>query len=325
MQMSVQEMRMGSHMTIGAEYLTEQIVGSFTGHDIFCSLLFDRLNRTLRVIDFKSGKFAPKREYLKSRVKAAELRKIFTLVEFGEVKGWRSIGYNREGTIPAYFNRSDAHIMSCNYNDEYDVEEIADNDRAKLKSFLREVEHLSAQVSKKKSSRVQVDRITEAQAIAEVGKELRRRAKSANGKVRKNAPEVRALDVSVRRPIFCQFGRGGEFLYFNAVEVHSEKTNIFGAECQNNFGNAKVDIFFAPENTSEAIYIRSALVTIIELLRNRGVNSVYTMAPEDTPLLSALYASIGFCNTGRLYRQRLNEHGPQNLLLWTSKLDSSKP
>lgn len=323
--MSVQKMRMGSHTTIDAEYLTEQIVGSFTGHDIFCSLLFDRLNRTLRVIDFKSGKFAPKREYLKSRVKAAELRKIFTLVEFGEVKGWRSIGYNREGTIPAYFNRSDAHIMSCNYNDKYDVEDIPDNDRSKTGSFLREVERLATQVSNKKSSRVRVERITEAQAITEIGKELLRRGKSTNGKVGKNAPEVRALDLSVRRPIFCQFGRGGEFLYFAAIEVHSEKTNVFGAECQNNFGNAKVDIFFAPQNASEARCVRSGLVTVIELLRNKGVNSVYTMAPEDSPLLSALFSSIGFCNTGRLYRQRLNEHGPQNLLLWTRKLDCSKP
>ncbi len=316
---------MGSKTTMDAENVTEQIVGSYTGNDIFCSLLFDRLNRTLRVIDFKSGKFAPKREYLKSRVKTAALRKIFTLVEFCEVKGWRSIGYNREGTIPAYFNRSDAHIMSCNYNDEYNIEETINSDRPKLGSLLCEVGRLAAQVSKKKSSPVRVDKISEAQAITEIGKELRRRGKSANGKVTQNAPEARSLDLSVRRPIFCQFGRGGEFLYFTALEFHSQKTNVFGAECQNNFGNAKVDIFFAPENMSEARFVRSGLVSIIGLLMSKGVNSVYTMAPEDKPLLNALFSSIGFCNTGRLYRQRLNEQGPQDLLLWTRKLDGGKP
>ncbi|MCP4605029.1 MAG: hypothetical protein GY847_31655 [Proteobacteria bacterium] len=322
--MTAKGTRLEYHAMSDAAILTEQFVGMYAD-DIFCSLLFDRQNRTLRMVDFKSGKFPVKQKYLERTLMAEGMRKVFTLVEHSEVSGWRKIGYHREGTIPAYFNRSDAHIMSCIYDDKYDIEAAPDKETSELKSFLHKVEILAAKMSNQKKLSVQVDQITEEKAIEAIGKELQRRKanakKSKKSKVEKNPSNAGISDRSARAPIFCQFGREVEHLYFAAKRSRTEQTNVIGAEYQDNFNNAKVDIFFPPKNQPDSRVIRSFLIASIEVLREMGVKAVFSMVSEETLLLNALYWSAGFSNTGRLCSQRLNENGPQNLLLWTRKLE----
>ena len=67
---------------------------------IFCSLLFDRANRTLRVVDFRGGNFQSKHNYLEQVLVSEGMRKIFTLIERDDMNGWQRVGYHREGSIP---------------------------------------------------------------------------------------------------------------------------------------------------------------------------------------------------------------------------------
>jgi hypothetical protein len=90
--------------------------------DIFCSLLFDSGNRTVRVVDFRGGNFQSKHTYLEHVLMTEGMRKIFTLIERDDMNGWQRVGYSREGSIPGYYKRSDAYIMSKIYDEDYDSE-----------------------------------------------------------------------------------------------------------------------------------------------------------------------------------------------------------
>jgi hypothetical protein len=316
--MNEQKITAERHTIAGDGILTEQIVGTFSD-DVFFSLLFDRQNRTLRVFDFTVGHSAAKREYLDRTLIAEGVRKIFTVVERREVRDWKSIGYQSEGVIPDYFNRSDSHIMSCFYNDNHEIESILNENQNDL-SFFREVETLAGKLSSKKPRSIQAEQVTEKEAFSAIEKQLKGQEKAQRGKAAKKESKTDRLDSSV----FPKFGRRAECLYFSALNSRTEQVNVAGVEYQEYWRNAKIDILAPLLNQADARLARSCLLTAIESLREIGVVSVFALARGDAPFLNALYSSAGFNNTGRLQGHLLAEKGPIDQLLWTKKL-ASKP
>ncbi len=308
------------------EVLTERSVGTYD-EDLFCSILFDWQNRTIRVVDFKGGRFPAKRKSLEHILKEEGMRKIFTVVERSEVAGWKRIGYRREGSIPGYFNRSDGYIMGCVYDDEYEIDASRDDNSTRFEQFLSKVEKLKEQIYKKKSSLIRLEKIMEEEALLAIGEELKRlkadakaSTKTKKGKTDKNKAKEHTKKRSVCSPLFSQFGREVEWLYFLTGNSRTKKINIVGVEYNECFNNAKINLFFEPATKADSDFAGNCLSASTKQLREMGVGSAFALAKNDDIPLNAAYLSAGFKNTGHLSNQLFCEKGHCDAILWTKKL-----
>lgn len=290
--------------------------------DIFCSVLLDQLNRTIRVVDFRGGNFQAKHTFLEQILTTEGMRKIFTLIERDDVNGWQRVGYQREGAIPGYYKRSDAYIVSRIYDPDYDAEASQNEESPERKNFFAKIKTLAKEMSEHKSSDIRIDRVGEAEALEAIKSELRRAA--AKSKAPKTSRREKALDQSAEHelyiPIFPQFSRGIENFYFAAQNRRTKQINLYGAEYQDCFGNAKIDILFSPVTRIDQNLSRGGLIAFVDTLVEMGVVSVFTLTSKDDLAKNALYASAGFRNTGWLNRQLLTDQGAIDQILWTRKL-----
>src|SRR5262245_3399394 len=85
----------------------------FKNDTVSLCLMVNRRNRTLRVIDFRAGPTAAKRNFVIAAAQREGVEKVFTLVERDEVSTWARLGFTREGSIPGFYKRSDAWILGA--------------------------------------------------------------------------------------------------------------------------------------------------------------------------------------------------------------------
>ncbi|MCP4603149.1 MAG: hypothetical protein GY847_21985 [Proteobacteria bacterium] len=308
------------------KHLVERVVRN---DDIFCSLLFDQQNRTLRVVDFRGGNFQNKHTYLEKVLMSERMRKIFTLIERDDISGWQRVGYQREGSIPGYYKRSDAYIMSKIYDEDYDVEDEQGEDLNESKKILNDIKVLGKDLSEQKIPGIRLEQAEETTAIEAIKNELKRQeAKAAKapkikGKKstsKKKTPARAASDSEMTSPIFPQFSREVEFYYFIVQNRRTKQSNIIGAEYQDCFGNTKVEMYFSPQSRADHSLARGGLTMAIDTLTEIGAVSIFATADSKDVNMNALYASAGFRNTGWMNRQTLTKKGPKDLILWTRKL-----
>jgi len=287
--------------------------------DIFCSLLFDNNNKSIRVIDFRGGNFQAKHAYLERALLTEGMRKIFTLIERDDMTGWQRMGYLREGTIPGYYKRSDAYIMSRIYDDDWD-DQTPTNDLQKRKDYLTDIQVMAEEFSKSKATGLRTVHVSEEEIPQYLKTEWERRQeklkKSKKTRTAKKQPTPTFQEV----PIFNQFSREVEYHYSMCQNKRTKQMNLFGSEYQDCFGNAKLNVFFTPKTKAECMQVRYGLLSFIDWLVNIGAISMFAMVPADDIELNAIYASIDFKNSGWLNRQLMTADGPTDLILWTKKL-----
>src|SRR4029078_4204167 len=85
----------------------------FQNDSVSLCLLVNRRHRTLRVIDFRAGPTAAKRNFVIAAAQREGVEKVFTLVERDEVATWTRLGFVREGSIPGFYKRSAAWIRGA--------------------------------------------------------------------------------------------------------------------------------------------------------------------------------------------------------------------
>src|ERR1051326_6578790 len=83
----------------------------FENAKVSLCLLLNRYSRTLRIFDFRAGADPTKRGYVLSIAQREGVERVFTVVERDEVGVWSRLGFEREGTIPGFFKRSDAYVL----------------------------------------------------------------------------------------------------------------------------------------------------------------------------------------------------------------------
>jgi hypothetical protein len=291
--------------------------------DIFCSLLFNSGDRTLRVVDFRGGNFQNKHSYLERVLMSEGMRKIFTLIERDDMTGWQRVGYQKEGTIPGYYKRSDAYIMSRVYDQDYSPEDRRGEENPEL---LVEVKALAKDLSEGKSSGTRADEASVEEVIAAIRAELDRISEKAKTsppkKGRKSGDTSVGVgdDIDEMPPIFTQFSREVEDHYFILNNKRSKQINVVGAEYQDCFGNAKVEYFFPVSTKADQLLVKEGMVEVMNKLADVGVVSLFSLVRVDDPVRSAIYLASGFRNTGLLARQLLTPEGAVDQLLWTRKL-----
>lgn len=294
--------------------------------DIFCSLLFDQGNRTLRVVDFRGGNFQSKHAYLERVLMSEGMRKVFTLIERDDMTGWQRVGYQREGSIPGYYKRSDAYIMSRIYDEDFDPKVEQGEDLPANKVLLADIRNLAKEIGEQKGPPLRMGISTEAEAAEVIQAEMKRladkakskKAKSAKGKVQQDA--VTAFDLTWAPPIFPQFSREVEHYYFVVQNKRTKQANAIGAEYQDCFGNAKVELFFTPQNRADQCLARDGISAAIDILLEIGAVSIFALGRVDDLAQNAILAAAGFKNSGWLTRQILTPDKPVDQILWTRKL-----
>jgi len=311
--------------------LTERMVRN---DDIFCSLLFDQDNGTLRVVDFRGGNFQTKHNHLEKVLLTEGMRKIFTLIERDDMNGWQRVGYHREGTIPGYYKRSDAYIMARIYDADWDGSQQSE-DLPERKALLSEIKTLGKEISELGVTGVKKEQVTGEEARVLLRQEIDRMAskarserdKASKGKSGKGAkkkksvpPPRRIPDRSIDLPIFPQFSREVESYYFCAQNRRTKLLNVYGAEFQDCFGNAKVDVFFSPVTRAERAVALDGLNYFVEWLYGVGAVALFSLVRADDMDKNALVAAAGFRNSGWLNRQTVDSDRFVDLILWTRKL-----
>ncbi len=298
--------------------LVERVVRN---EDIFCSILLDQWNRTLRVVDFRGGNFQAKHNYLERVLMSEGMRKIFTLIERDDMSGWQRIGYQREGAIPGYYKRSDAYVMSRLYDADFQTEAPTNEESQEQKDFFQKVKVLAKKISEQKAPTIRADMITENEASEAIRAEVARAGGAkTTAKTKKPKKMKMSTTLEANPPVFPQFSRAVEHFHMIAQNRRTKQANVFGAEYQDCFGNAKIDICFSPTTRVDQNLAFKGLTTFIDQLTEQGAVSLFALAQADDVPCNALFAAAGFRNTGWLHGQILSGSGLVDQLLWTRKL-----
>lgn len=321
---------MAKAANIGYQPLVERIIRN---EDIFCSLLFDYANRTLRVVDFRGGNFQSKHVYLESVLMKEGMRKIFTLIERDDMNGWQRVGYHREGSIPGYYKRSDAYVMARIYDGDFEPKEPQGEDILENKNFLNELKIGGKKLSETKEPNLRVEPLAEEDVHKVIDDEVNRREnraqkskaskppKSAKTKAtKKSAQNYTPVAIGSGDLIFPQFSREVEYFHYFIQNRRTKQSNFVTTEYQDCFGNAKVHFIFDPENKTEQNLARVGLNTAIDQLVETGAVSIFATVPVGEVRTNEVLASAGFRNTGWLTNQLLTPSGPVDVVLWTKKL-----
>ncbi|MDD5309493.1 MAG: hypothetical protein PHU25_19425 [Deltaproteobacteria bacterium] len=310
----------------GANRLIERMVRN---DDIFCSLLFDHDNRTLRVVDFRGGNFQTKHAYLEKVLTTESMRKIFTLIERDDMHGWQRVGYQREGGIPGYYKRSDAYIMSRIYDPDYDGSKVMTDESPERKTFLTDVKTLGKEIAEGHITGIKGDIVSEAEAYEllveeqkriEIKADATRKAKGQTGGAKSRSRRGSATDLAPSLPLFRQFSREVEYYNFVVQNRRTRQVNVFGAEYQDCFGNAKVDVYFSPQTKPDQLLAREGLNAFVDRLALFGAVTIFALVRQGDIPMNALFMGSGFRNTGWLTRQTATSQGYADQILWTRKL-----
>ncbi len=280
--------------------------------EIFCSLLFDSANRTLRVVDFRGGNFQAKHDFLEQVLVSEGIRKVFTLIEQSDMSGWQRVGYSREGSIPGYYKRSDAYVMSKIYDEDYEPSQAKDEEQVEL---LTEIKNQAKTLTGQKLPTVQVLEVIEEGAVEAIQTEAKRLA--AKSKSKKSTGEVDFEDLV---PVFHQFSRETEDYHYIIKNNRTKQANIVGAEYQDCFGNCKINFFFDCKSRTDQNLSRAGLEQIAEMLLDKGAVSLFALVPKNNMGQNIVFAACGFRNTGWLINQKLDKKGPTDMILWNRKL-----
>ena len=142
-------------------------------------------------------------------------------------------------------------------------------------------------------------------------------------KARKGKKGVKTAPKPLEKPslpLFKQFSRETESYYFLAINRRTKGMNLLGAEYQDCFGNAKVDILFSPTVRADRAIARQGLVAFVDWLAAIGAVAVFSLVRADDVEKNAIYASAGFRNSGWMNRQSIGTDASADQILWTRKL-----
>lgn len=260
---------------------------------VFLCLLLSRRHNHVRIVDFRTGNFPIKKDFITSIAQREGIHKAFTLVERDEVSGWQRLGFLKEGTIPGYYKRSDAFVMGKIFN-----------------------ENVVVQPSKQPDDK-----------LVAVAKKLAKEMASATAHCQmrpliQDEAMARVMRVNGRRTLtsFDPFGRHGLRLWLAVAPSKGAQENVISTEFQDCFGNARLELLFAPTSPEEQAAAILGLRTMMNELQNRGIVAAFATSRADDESLTALFLAAGFRKTGKLMGHIKDSESYVDEILWTRKL-----
>lgn len=280
----------------------------FRREGIHVSLVVNRRQRTARLVDFLAGNFAVKQPALDTLAKREGIARMFTLVEKEESLGWAKAGYVREGAIPGYYKRSDAHVMGRVISDPPLVTE--DGLPTTLTADLPAVERMLTQ-AKKLAPELSAPRGLKVEAFSDL--------------------QVSMLGIAPPRTkktaawIDERFGRTGERIHVVAKTPKTARgaEQILSAELQEPFGNAYIQSSHLATTADEGKVLLGGLLALHETLADRGVGCIFAITSAESAPTGAVFLAAGYRKTGALARHLTAGDRRVDAILWTLRTDGN--
>ena len=89
----------------------------FRTDSVFLRARINRRLRLIRVVDYRAGFLPSKRLYVQMLAKKEGALKVLVFVEKDEVSSWSKLGFAKEGSIPGFYKRSDAHLCGMAFDE----------------------------------------------------------------------------------------------------------------------------------------------------------------------------------------------------------------
>jgi hypothetical protein len=299
----------------------------FHNDTVSLCLLVNRRHRTLRVIDFRAGPTVAKRDFVIAAAKREGVEKVFTLVERDEVSTWRSLGLSREGSIHAFYKRSDAWILGAvvsphgqplrdappppppharDDEDDDDGDEEGDAEPRSEAALLAERTLARARrLLKSEGAALPAVKLTPARD-ADV--------KRALGAAQRSGHALTGFEPfgrDVERGAYLLTTRGGFELYASW-------------ESQACFGNSFLEILTGPRSPEERLATTAAVRAACDRLAAAGIVSTFCMSPADDAALAAVYLGAGFRRSGVLAKHVLVRGERKDAVVWSKKLTAAE-
>jgi hypothetical protein len=296
----------------------------FQNDAVSLCLLVNRRARTMRIIDFRAGLTTAKRSIVLSLGKREGVDKAYTLVERDEVATWVKLGFEREGSIPGFYKRSDAFLLGWLFPAEAGV---SDPHRTPIESETRIVAAKEARSSDEREGAVDA-----AHDLAE--RTLARAKRLTKELAERSLPVVKVSalhDTAVRKPLaaalrsgraltgFEPFGRDVERRYFS-LTARGGFELIASTESQACFENAFLEVLQAPKNEAERLATTGALGALCEKLLAEGVVSTFALSPSDDVAFATVFVANGFRRTGVLRSHLVVRGERRDGIIWSRKL-----
>jgi hypothetical protein len=286
----------------------------FQNDTVSLCLLVNRRHRTLRVIDFRAGPTAAKRNFVIATAKREGVEKVFALVERDEVSTWTRLGFRREGAIPSFYKRSDAWILGAV------VAEVAP-----LRGDARGADEDD-------EDEAGVREASPAEALAE--RTLARAKKLVKDVASPAAPAVRLAAVreaDARKAVTAAQRKGRALTGFEPFGRDASRTYRLASarggfelwasiEVQSCFGNSLFELLTAPRTEPERLATLGAVRALTAELVADGAVSTFTVAPADDALLASVYVAAGFRRTGVLASHLVVGGERKDAIVWSKKL-----
>jgi hypothetical protein len=286
---------------------------SFHNDAVSLCMLVNRRHRTVRVIDFRAGATLAKRNFVLMTAKREGIEKVYVLVERDEVATWTRLGFHREGSIPAFYRRSDAWIMGAvisrvgpmrperAYDDDDDLEEDVVEPNPALELADKTIERARKLVKETTEKTVPLTKIAPARRDA---------VQKAVAAAQKNGRALTGFELFSRdadRSNVVVTGKGGFELYASY-------------ELQPSFASSMLEILTSPRDEAERMLTISALRTLLGRLVEVGAVSTFSLAPADDILLGACFLANGFRKSAVLASHIEVGGRRRDAIVWSKKL-----
>lgn len=283
------------------------------GDAVSICLLLNRRHGHLRVIDFRAGPTVAKRNAVLAAARREGIEKVFTLVERDEVATWMRLGFEREGSIPGFYRRSDAWIMGI----------VASTARpltpAGLPAATDDDDDLPMEVPPSAAS-------TLAERTVLRAKKLLRDEAAALPSVKL----AEASDGEVQRALIAAQKKGGALTGLEPFGRDTTRatyacasrgvTVMVSAEQQPFFQNTLLEPLVAPRDDAERVATTAALAVLTERLRAEGKVNAFTIVPADDVLLAATVLASGFRRSAALASHLVIGGERKDAVVWSKRL-----
>lgn len=280
-----------------------------TRGEVSLYFLLDRIERRMRIIDFRAGPQAGKLEVVQEVAEAHGIERAFAVVERDETGTWTRLGFEREATIPGFYKRSDGYVLGLRFESRPPFESgtrIRIRPEGGFETYDAVIRAAQKLVRARKP-----EAMTKVRIGAARDKDIERAIENAERSGRSLSSLSRFGRQSERRPMLCT-ARGGFSL-------------LVGVEIEPCFDSIFLDPLVAPRGEKETFMTASAIEQICSELRAEGVVSAFSLSPMRSPELAAALIAAGFRSTGVLSGHFYANGDREDGGVWSRKLSDPAP
>ncbi len=303
----------------------------FHNDTVSLCLLVNRRHQTLRVIDFRAGVNVAKRNFVIATAKREGVEKVFTLVERDEVSTWTRLGFTREGSIHAFYKRSDAWILGAV------VSQVGSLRAGQAGHAGERPRALPDDLGPERRDEDDEERDDEEDASPSPAASLAERTVARARRLLKDgAPALPAVKLTparepdVKRAVAAAQRSGRALTGFESFGRDVERSAylltarggfelMVSWESQACFGNSFLEILTAPGTEPERLATTAAVRAVCDRLAESGVVSTFCLAPADDVALCTVFLGAGFRRSGVLAQHIQIKGERKDAIVWSRK------